>query len=311
MTPLRACLLIMLASLAHAQTVAAPAPTAQPRHPSFADFGLAYPLSGDWVRATQMVQKKVESSNSPQNFDVLLAAVYVPTSDVSVSNPFFSVLAYHQPATDCKKNLEAMTAHSQNEKEKSGGAVLQFSAAGRDYFRTDMAHGRLERHQALFCTAANGHLLIWNAGAPNEKGMEAIVATLNSIAPLPQASAPAPAPSSAPKTSEAEDAKAANPDQLPKTVKASSGVMSGLLLKKVAPSYPEEARRNHIQGTVVLKAEISETGDITELEMLEGPIELAGSAVAAVRQWKYRPYLLEGRPVSVETQMTVNYQLRY
>jgi TonB family protein len=82
------------------------------------------------------------------------------------------------------------------------------------------------------------------------------------------------------------------------------------LIKKVAPIYPEEARRAHIQGTVVRQAEIDKAGDITDLELLDGPIELAGSAVAAVRQWKYRPYLLLGQPVAVRTQIVVNYQLQ-
>ena len=82
------------------------------------------------------------------------------------------------------------------------------------------------------------------------------------------------------------------------------------MIKKVVPIYPEEARRAYIQGTVVLQAEIDKAGDITDLELLNGPIELAGSAVAAVRQWKYRPYLLLGQPVAVRTQIVVNYQLQ-
>jgi len=92
-------------------------------------------------------------------------------------------------------------------------------------------------------------------------------------------------------------------------VKVSTGVTTGLLVKKVNPVYPDEARAAHIQGTVVLQAEISETGDITDLELVDGPIELAGSAVAAVRQWKYKPYLLLGQPVIVSTPIQVNYQL--
>ena len=68
-----------------------------------------------------------------------------------------------------------------------------------------------------------------------------------------------------------------------------SGVTSGLLIKRVNPVYPADARAAYIQGTVILQAEISKTGDITDLELVDGPIELAASAVAAVRQWKYKP----------------------
>jgi protein TonB len=64
-----------------------------------------------------------------------------------------------------------------------------------------------------------------------------------------------------------------------------------------------------IQGVVVLKAQISKAGDIADLELVSGPIGLAGSAVSAVRQWKYKPYLLKGEPIAVDTQITVNYQL--
>lgn len=64
-----------------------------------------------------------------------------------------------------------------------------------------------------------------------------------------------------------------------------------------------------IQGTVLLTAGISEEGEIVNLELIGGPIELAGSAVNAVRQWKYRPYLVNGVPVAVRTEIRVNYQL--
>ena len=92
-------------------------------------------------------------------------------------------------------------------------------------------------------------------------------------------------------------------------MKVAKGTTAGLLIKKVNPVYPADARSAYIQGTVVLQAEISKTGDITDLELVDGPIELAGSAVAAVRQWKYKPYLLMGQPVIVDTQIQVNYQL--
>ena len=63
--------------------------------------------------------------------------------------------------------------------------------------------------------------------------------------------------------------------------KVASGVTTGLLIKKVSPIYPDDARAAYIPGTVVLRAEISKAGDITDLELVDGPIELAGSAVAA------------------------------
>ena len=279
-------------------------------HLSIADFGLAYPLSNDWVRATELLRRRVESSNPPPNFDILLAAVFVPKSNLSANSPFFSLRAYRQPATDCKKNLEAMIAHSQDKKDQPEGGVEEFSAAGRDYFRVNLARGVGGRHQCVICSTANGHLLVWNAGAPNEKGLDAIVATLDSITALPQRSATESAQSAGQRKVEAEGVPSKPVIARPERVKVSSGVTTGLLIKKVNPIYPTDARAAYIQGTVVLRAEISKAGDITDLELVDGPIELAGSAVAAVRQWKYKPYLLMGQPVTVDTQIQVNYQLQ-
>jgi TonB family protein len=300
--------LISLAAWAQAQSVPEGANTAT-SHISIADFGLVYPLSNDWVRATKLLQRKVESSDPAPNFDVLLAAVYVPKSNLSGTSPFFSVYAYRQSGADCKKSFEAMIAHSQDKNARTEGVVKEFSAAGRDYFRVDFAHGLGGRHQCMICTAADGRLLIWNAGASNEKGIDAIVNTLNSIAPLPQQTTER---SQWPglKGSTAGDAPLRPDTAQPERVKVSSGITNGLLIKKVNPVYPADARASYIQGTVMLRAEISKTGDITDLELVDGPIELAGSAVAAVRQWKYRPYLLMGQPVAVDTQIQVNYQLQ-
>jgi TonB family protein len=173
-----------------------------------------------------------------------------------------------------------------------------------------LALGVGSRHQSVICTTANDHLLVWNAGAPNEKGLDAIVATLDSITVLPQPSAAESAQSAGQENVEVEVVPSKPAIARPERVRVSSGVTTGLLIKKVNPSYPQEARAAYIQGTVVLRAEISQAGDIADLELVDGPIELAGSPGAAVRQWKYKPYLLMGQPVTVDTQIQVNYQLR-
>lgn len=97
--------------------------------------------------------------------------------------------------------------------------------------------------------------------------------------------------------------------QQPKRVRVSLGVSQGLLIKKVAPKYPESARRNHIQGTVLLLAEIGTDGAIHNLVLVSGEPSLAKAAIKAVKQWKYKPYYLEGKPVEVETQIQVNFAL--
>jgi protein TonB len=95
----------------------------------------------------------------------------------------------------------------------------------------------------------------------------------------------------------------------PQRVRVSQGVSTGLLVRKVNPNYPPLARQARIQGSVLLQAEISKTGDIQNLRLISGHPMLAPAAIEAVKQWKYKPYLLNGEPVEVETQVQVNFTL--
>jgi TonB family protein len=92
-------------------------------------------------------------------------------------------------------------------------------------------------------------------------------------------------------------------------VRISSDVMQGLVVTKIAPIYPPLARQARIQGTVILKVRINAAGDIGDMQLVSGHPLLAPAAIEAVKQWKYRPYLLNGDPVEVETQVTVNFSL--
>jgi len=92
-------------------------------------------------------------------------------------------------------------------------------------------------------------------------------------------------------------------------LRVSQGVMEGLVLKRVQPRYPSQALQMHIQGPVQLQATISKTGDIENLKVVSGDAVLGRSAVEAVRQWKYKPYYLNGDPVQIETQILVNFKL--
>ena len=95
----------------------------------------------------------------------------------------------------------------------------------------------------------------------------------------------------------------------PTRVRVSQGVTQGLLIRKVQPNYPPLARQARIQGSVLLQAEISKEGSIENLHLISGHPMLAPAAIEAVKQWKYKPYILNGEPVEVETQITVNFTL--
>jgi protein TonB len=95
----------------------------------------------------------------------------------------------------------------------------------------------------------------------------------------------------------------------PHRVIVSQGVIQGMLLHRVQPAYPPLARQARIQGQVTLQAEISRDGSIKNLRLMTGHPMLAPSAIEAVKQWKYKPYILNGEPVEVETTITVNFTL--
>jgi periplasmic protein TonB len=97
------------------------------------------------------------------------------------------------------------------------------------------------------------------------------------------------------------------PSQGPQRI--SRGVAEGMLLDRVMPVYPPIARQAGIQGTVVLEATISTSGTIKDLRVISGPAMLQQAAIDAVSRWRYRPYLLNGQPVEVETTVSVVFNL--
>jgi protein TonB len=92
-------------------------------------------------------------------------------------------------------------------------------------------------------------------------------------------------------------------------VRVSQGVIEGNRIRSVTPLYPPLAKTARIQGTVVLHAIISKQGNVENLSVISGHPMLVQSALDAVKQWKYKPYFLNGEPVEVETTVTVNFNL--
>lgn len=92
-------------------------------------------------------------------------------------------------------------------------------------------------------------------------------------------------------------------------VRVSSMVVDGLLIRKIVPVYPPIAKAAGIQGTVVLQAAISKIGTIENLRVVSGPAMLQQAALDAVANWRYRPYLLNGAPVEVETTINVVFKI--
>ena len=87
-------------------------------------------------------------------------------------------------------------------------------------------------------------------------------------------------------------------------------VMQDNLITRVNPVYPPEAKAAKIQGRVVLEAVIGVDGHVENLKVVSGPKELQQSSLDAVRQWVYKPYMVNGNPVEVTTDINVNYKLQ-
>src|SRR6185437_5476369 len=150
------------------------------------------------------------------------------------------------------------------------------------------------------------------ANAPPSSSTSLSSSALNALTgPNPDGSLPAqsssagqssvPAPGSGPVQSSAASA--------PASQEPSGSDLAGMLLQKVLPVYPAAARRQGVQGQVVLKAVIGKDGTISALRPLQGPQQLTAAAMDAVQHWRFRPYELKGKPVEVETDIRLNFQL--
>lgn len=102
---------------------------------------------------------------------------------------------------------------------------------------------------------------------------------------------------------------APKPSEIPKRLVVSQGVSLGMLQSQVEPVYPMIARRARVQGRVTLHAIISAHGGIESLQVVDGHPMLVSAAIDAVKQWRYKPYMLDGQPVEVETTVFVNFHI--
>ena len=105
-------------------------------------------------------------------------------------------------------------------------------------------------------------------------------------------------------------ALAKTPEPTPiKRIRVASRVVEANLIHDVTPNYPPEAGRARIEGTVVLMAVIGKDGTVQDVRVESGLPILAQAAMDAVKQWRYRPYLLNGEPVEVDSRITINFTL--
>jgi TonB family protein len=217
---------------------------------------------------------------------ILLAAFHAPVAPDGWGVPSTFVLAATLPSPghgDAKEELAALVATVSAEKQVSqDGDIGQFETAGLTFYRADFKLPR-DQYQTIVCTMANGHLFRWSAVTHLE------------MAP---ANSSATAGATTPKTAIAIS-----------RMRVSSGVLQGLSLKKVEPVYPQDAKNLHIQGTVLLHLIIDDEGNVVSLGLVSGPGILAPAAIDAVSQWKYKPYMLNGKPIELDSTAEIHFSL--
>jgi protein TonB len=99
------------------------------------------------------------------------------------------------------------------------------------------------------------------------------------------------------------------PAQTPKRIRVGGQVMGTMLVHQVRPDYPREAKKAGIQGTVRLDVLIGQDGSVLDMKLRSGDQALTKAAMKAVSKWRYKPYLLNGTPVEVMTEIDINFRL--
>ena len=188
---------------------------------------------------------------------------------------------------------------------ETGGEVLReglpVDFAGQHFFRGDYRQDFKGGSQwgAFVCTKFNGYFIGWTFVTYSADELEGLVNSLQRLSfrdqPVPIAGIVVSHP----------PAGAARPQR----IRVSQRVSEGLLIKRVDPEYPDGARQKHVEGSVTLIGLIDKNGNVAELSVVSGPSLLVPATLEAVRQWKYKPYLLQGEPLAMQTQIVVLFLL--
>ena len=181
---------------------------------------------------------------------------------------------------------------------------------GSQFFITEKTFDSGDGHYVIFgqCDDASVAVVYAIARVPrnsDDKPLTPVV--LEKVTIFNQPPPPVPPPPPPPPPPGAMNAPM--PGAQPRRIIISPGIAVGLLVSKVAPVYPIDAKKAGVSGTVVLTAVIGKDGLIQDLQVVSGPDLLQQAALDAVKQWRYRPYLLNGEPVEVDTKINIIFTL--
>jgi TonB family protein len=180
---------------------------------------------------------------------------------------------------------------------------------GSQFFITELPFESGNQHYVIFGQCDDASVDVVKAIArvqrdSNDKPLSPVV--LEKVTILDQLPPPAPPPPPPPGAAGTPTPGAAPP---PRRISISAGVAAGLIISKVQPVYPIDAKKAGVSGTVVLSAVIGTDGTIQNLRVVSGPDLLRQAALDAAKQWRYRPYLLNYDPVEVRTTINITFTL--
>ncbi|MGD0508131.1 MAG: energy transducer TonB [Terriglobales bacterium] len=265
-------------------------------------FGFSLRISAGWELASQVVGAAgLRARHVPH--DVLVLFAIEQHEERGSSSRIVVTAQGAKDQTETAQDFVANAVRLQIKVSPQNNVMIRDTYAveygGKHFFRSDYKHSWNNRdtsYMAFVYTKFRGYFIGVNLIAGSREGLDEAANSLQGI-------------SFQEDQVNSKCVMLSSGIDLPDRVRVSQGVSTGLLVTKVPPQYPDDAKQARIQGQVVLTAVIDKNGDVENLTLVSGHPLLAPAAIEAVKQWKYKPYLLNGQPVAVETQVTVSFQL--
>jgi Gram-negative bacterial TonB protein C-terminal len=197
-------------------------------------FGLNYPLFRDWVRETEVMRKRTSEGGRSTGVYVLLAAVHIPQQTAPLeADSSFVLSALESGSRSCEQYFQSLgnDLHSRKVAQQKG-TVTPLTMAGRDFYRADFEFRESPSRRTFLCTKSGDYLLQWNIAALSKGAVESTASMLNAIHATPSQTPVAAHPPIGVTQDKPQVAR----------VRVAAGLTQGLILKKVPPIYPQQAR---------------------------------------------------------------------
>lgn len=264
-------------------------------------FGFSLRIPPGWVLASEVVGAGLRARHVPG--DVLVLFAIEQHEEKGPSSRLVLTAQDAKDQTETAQDFVANAVQSQIRVSPKDNAVIRdtypVEYVGKHFVRSDYKrswHNRDTLYVAFVYTKFRGYFIGANLTAGSREGLDEAANSLQGISFREDQVNP-------------KCVTMSSGIDLPERVRVSQAVAVGLLHKKVPLQYPDDARKARIQGLVVVQVLIDKSGDVEKATLVSGHPLLAPAAIEAVKQWKYKPYLLNGQPVAVETQIVVNFSL--